>query len=538
MFEPVRSRTPVAAKKAIVIFSSSYPTPEVALPIDDRTPHLFVSHRRIEPPPGHSTLTLIPATGIQSIFKNLGTLRIRCREFSIARSIVIASPATSHIELLINTFYAVALGRSVTFFNGTREVSFCAVRRRLFRAVVAGPARILFGGMLTKLQRVCVRRPSGSLAVTKEASLFGIYTQAQSFSLPLDEVIQLPPAGSVYGNTRGFFLPAYSARGQRFTVKTTRHRLRDVSLHVESVAGAEVSCLLLNGRILSYPYLIVPQSSGGSYRILTGGHVTTLGCGICMLAYTSGYYHWLLEGVPRILDLIDDGIDFDCYPLILPPLTSFQRELLMLLGISPATQVVTVQGGDWCHVEDCIFPTAPFPFGALDLEDPSGQPDRELLLRVRERLLEKIPVLPDDEPSPSKIYVSRSRAAKRRFTDAAETAVSVLLESFGYRTVHLEEYPWATQVRLLRNADSIVGFHGAGLTNIVFSKARQLLEFTNPLEARPYFAIIAREMGIEYNSLVGTLEGFSPKFDNITVDLGLLRETLEAMETERSSTVA
>ncbi len=275
--------------------------------------------------------------------------------------------------------------------------------------------------------------------------------------------------------------------------------------------------ILPDGRILSYP---------------------SLGRGICMLAYTSGYYHWLLEGVPRILDLIDDGIDFDCYPLILPPLTSFQRELLMLLGISPTTQVVTVQEGDWCHVEDCIFPTAPFPFGALELEDPSGQPDRELLLRVRERLLEKIPVLPDDEPSPSKIYISRSRAAKRRFTDATEIAVSALLESFGYRTVHLEEYPWTTQVRLLRYADSIVGFHGAGLANIVFSKARQLLEFTNPLEARPYFAIIAREMGIGYNSLVGTLEGSSPKFDNITVDLDLLRETLEAMEAERSSTVA
>ena len=92
-----------------------------------------------------------------------------------------------------------------------------------------------------------------------------------------------------------------------------------------------------------------------------------------------------------------------------------------------------------------------------------------------------------------------------------ENAVKVLLEHFGYRTIYLEEYPWATQVRLLRSADSIVGFHGAGLANIIFSEARQLLEFTNPLEARPYFAIIAREMAIDYNSLVGTLEGFSPK---------------------------
>jgi capsular polysaccharide biosynthesis protein len=529
MFEPVRSQTPVAAK-AIVIFTSSYPTADVALSIDDRTSHLFVSHRTIEPPPGHSTLTLMQVTGLRMIVRNLGTLQTRCRDFSVERSIVLAAPSVSHIELLINSFYAIALGRPVTFFNGMSEVSFRSAGRRLFRAVLAGPARAIFGGVLTRLQRVRIRITSRSLPATKETSLFGLYTKAQSFSLPLDQVMLLPSEGSVYGNTRGFFLPAYSARGQRFAVKTTRHRLRDVSLHVESVAGAEVSCLLQNGRILSYPYLIVPWSSRGSYRISTRAHVMHLGCGVCMLAYASGYYHWLLEGVPRILDLIDDGVDFDRYPLILPPLTSFQRELLMLLGISPATQVVTVQAGDWCHVEDCIFPTAPFPFGVPELEDPSGQPDRGLLLRLRARLLEKIPVLPDDEPSPSKVYISRSRTAKRRFTDSTENAVKVLLEHFGYRTIYLEEYPWATQVRLLRSADSIVGFHGAGLANIIFSDARQLLEFTNPLEARPYFAIIAREMAINYNSLVGTLEGFSPKFDNIGIDLGLLRKTLKVMK--------
>ena len=256
------------------------------------------------------------------------------------------APSVSHIELLINSLYAIALGRPATFFKwDERGCRFASTGRRLFRAFLAGPARAIFGRVLTRLQQVRIRIKSRSLPATRESSLFGLYTKAQSFSLPLDQVVLLPPEGSVYGNTRGLFLPAYSARGQRFAVKTTRHRLRDVSLHVESVAGAEVSCLVQNGRILSYPYFIVPWSSRGSYRISTRAHVMHLGRGVCMLAYASGYYHWLLEGVPRILDLIDDGVDFDRYPLILPPLTSFQREILMLLGISPATQVVVVQAG-------------------------------------------------------------------------------------------------------------------------------------------------------------------------------------------------
>jgi hypothetical protein len=69
-----------------------------------------------------------------------------------------------------------------------------------------------------------------------------------------------------------------------------------------------------------------------------------------------------------------------------------------------------------------------------------------------------------------------------------------------------------------------VGFHGAGLTNILFSKAKSLLEFHNPLEARPYFAVMARELDIDYSYLVGSLEGASPNFDNITLALQTLRE--------------
>jgi capsular polysaccharide biosynthesis protein len=530
MFEPVLSQTPIAPKKTIVVFSSSYPTPDVALPIDDRTPYLFVSCRALEPPPGHSTLRLKAVTGIGEFISNLLTLRTRRRDLPVERSIVLMVPVVSHLDLLINVIYAIALGRPVTLFNGRSEMSFRGAHRNLSRAMLAVPARALFGGTLTRLRRVRGRRTNESFSATREASLFGHYTKAQSFSLPLDQVTLLPPGESVYGNVRGFFLPAYSARKQRFSVRTTRHRLRDVSLHVESVAGYEQSCLLQGGRLLTYPYLILPWHSRGSYSTSTRDQVTTLAGGICLLAYTTTYYHWLLEGVPRILDLIDDAIDFDRYPLILPPLPTFQRELLLLLGISPSTQVVTVDKGDWCHVEDCIFPTAPFAFGVPDLEDPSGQPERRVLQRVRERLLDKIPMLVEDESGPSKVYISRALAARRRFSDETEASVKELLESFGYRTLYLEEYPWEMQVRLLRFARSIVGFHGAGLTNIIFSEAKHLLEFTNPMEARPYFAVIAREMGIEYNTLVGSTEGLSPNFDNITIDLGALRDTLLSME--------
>ena len=197
-----------------------------------------------------------------------------------------------------------------------------------------------------------------------------------------------------------------------------------------------------------------------------------------MLHFTTSYYHWLVDGVPRILDLIDDGIDFNEYPLIMPPLDLFQRELLEILGIAPERQVLTLKKGDWCHVHDCIFPTAYFPFAAPGLDDYWTQPNGDTLRRIRERILTCIRKIAGENTNASKrLYVSRAKATRRKLTTQCEAAVRTVLESRGFQTIWLEHLPWVEQIRLISGAEFIVGVHGAGLTNILFGQSRALLEF-------------------------------------------------------------
>jgi capsular polysaccharide biosynthesis protein len=513
---------------AVFIFDSSYPTVDIALPIDDRKHHIVVSSRRIEPPPRHSCLQLKEEKGLYCILVNLRSLRDAWAKAAGERSIVVSAPEVRSAQLWLNIIYAFSLSRNVSFFDGKSCHSIRSIWRRLLKATIVASARTLLGGLNLRLKINRFNRGVRSLPgfSTREGNLFGLYTTRRSFSLPLDRVALLEDGKSLYGNTTGgWYLPAFSSRRQRYEVGTTRHALRDVTLHVETRAGAEVSALFQNEQILDYPYFLSRSRSRDSYPVSTRFMTTSVERGICLLAYTSGYYHWLLEGVPRILDVIDDGFDFDHYPLILPPLAPYQRQLLELLGIDADRQVITIGEGDWCHVDDCIFPTAYFPFGTPHLEDPSGQPSRALLLRVRERILERFPPLTaTGTNTPQKIYISRAKAAKRKLTPANEAAVVSVLEQAGYQTVYLEDLPWRTQVRLLAGAESIVGFHGAGLTNILFSKAKSLLEFHNPLEARPYFAVMARELDIDYAYLIGSLEGASPNFDNVTLTLQTLGE--------------
>ena len=364
---------------------------------------------------------------------------------------------------------------------------------------------------------------------TIEGKLFGLYTEADTFSFPANGNTRLSDAKSLYGShSDRWYLPDFSARGHRYATQTTRHALGQTILHVEAMpSGGEISAAFCKGRLLAYPYMVPPHPLRDRYAVSLRKNVRFIECGVCLLAFTSGYYHWLVEGLPRVLDVLDDGIDLNRYPLILPPLETYQREVLEMLGVDVERQVVSVGIGDWCHVQDCVFPTAYFPLGEAEIEDPSGQPNREMLLLIRERVLAKLPHR--EVTTPRRLHISRARAAKRKFTAATETALAGMLARAGFVTIYLEDMPWPEQVRLLSGAEYVAGFHGAGLTNILFGQLKGLLEFHNPMEARAYFAVIARELGIQYHFVVGALEGTSANFDNITLCLDEARQALERM---------
>jgi hypothetical protein len=523
----------------VFVFDSSYPSVDVALPIDDEAFHLFVSVRKIEPPPGHACVQLESEKNPRAVRRNLAAIRAARPSVGDGKCIVIASYAMRPEQLAVNAAYALSLSREVWFFDGLQFHPLRSILGKLFRAVLSGLARTLAGGFRQRLKTVLYNRRAHRLPGyrTPEGRLFGLYTSARSFSLTPDVVDLLDDGRCIYGeSTRGWYLPALSSRRQRYRVQTSRQRLQDVTLHVENLHGSEVSSLFQEGRILDYPYLLGRGRSRLSYPVSSRAGAKSVERGICLLAYTSGYYHWLLEGVPRLLDVIDEGFDFDRYPLILPPLAPFQRQLLELLGFDPNRQVITVGEGEWCHVRDCIFPTAYFPFGSPELDDPSGQPARDLLIRIRDRVIERLPPPPSDgTPTPRRVYISRSKAAKRKFTAETEAAIRATLQKAGFEAICLEDLPWSAQVQTLANAEFIAGMHGAGLSNILFTKARSLLEFHNPLETRAYFAVLARELDIDYGYVVGGLKGNSPNFDNVTIDTASVERMLLRLESRRKN---
>jgi capsular polysaccharide biosynthesis protein len=519
--------------RSVFIFDSSYPCVDIALPIDDAEKHVVISDRDIEAPPGHRSLKLEDFTSFTAFRRNLRRLRTAWSHADGERCIVIASSAVRKEQILVNSLCALSLTRNVVLFDGVSSVALLRSWRFILGSAVRVLGRRILGGLKARIEKERFNRSVRSRpdAATPEGRLFGLYNRDRSFSLPLDTIVQEPDGCSTYGEqSHGWYLPAFSNRLRCYAVQTTRHSLRDVTFHVEDAGGSAERLLFKNGRILDYPYLLGRVRRNARYLVSTRNEDNSIERGIDLLHFTSGYYHWLVEGVPRILDLIDDGVDFDRYPLIMPPLEAFHRQLLEVLGISPDNQVVTVCMGDWCHVGECIVPTANFPFAAPEVDDFSGQPDGSLLRRIRERILERIasPSM-DNTNAPRRLYISRAKAIRRKLIVQNEAAVRSILESEGFRTVFLEDLPWVEQVMLVSGAEFIVGLHGAGLSNILFAKTGSLLEFQNPLEARAYFAVMARELNMRYAYIVGKLDGPSSNFDNITIDPEALKNMLNRL---------
>lgn len=115
---------------------------------------------------------------------------------------------------------------------------------------------------------------------------------------------------------------------------------------------------------------------------------------------------------------------------------------------------------------------------------------------------------------PKRIYIDRSKGNKRNVVNSDE--VKNFMEENNFDLVRLEEFSFIEQVNLFRNAQVVIGLHGAGLTNIAFcAKGTNVLEVFPPLCATPAFAKLAISRGLQYSNIVGLDTEFDiPNYDN------------------------
>lgn len=137
----------------------------------------------------------------------------------------------------------------------------------------------------------------------------------------------------------------------------------------------------------------------------------------------------------------------------------------------------------------------------------------------------------DFQPQPAinsakRIFLNRSKSRGRYLANLKE--VIVVLKDFDFQVVDSDLLELQEQMDLFAQARSVIGVHGAGLTNLIFRRNQELnlLELFPPDYLHPHYVWLCHAFGYGYDALVGTRGEDGQSF---VVDLNRLRKKVANM---------
>ena len=203
-------------------------------------------------------------------------------------------------------------------------------------------------------------------------------------------------------------------------------------------------------------------------------------------AWSAGHYHWFTEVVPKLLLIEAQAREF----VLLLPDTPYVRtigiESIKLLGVLFA---------DVQWMEDSAFYEVPDLYYISRIAAP-GQVNDSLMQEINLRLVTK------ELRAKRRFYVSRSDAKIRKVLNEEE--LEPVLTNHGYEIIRPEGRSLAQQINLFSKCDSLLGIHGAGLTNCLFMPPGGTVIELLKREPNHGYWHLASSLGHQYFYLHGT----------------------------------
>ncbi len=230
---------------------------------------------------------------------------------------------------------------------------------------------------------------------------------------------------------------------------------------------------------------------------------------------SNNYYHWLVDVLPTIRELSHSPKPIDYYFTYND--TKFHRQSLLQLGIRPEQIIPATR---YAHIEadELLFP--------MSERSPcfAGQHDY-----LRDRYANENDAIAAPFGSGGRhVYISRARCRWRQVVNECELLEQ--LKPLGFSAHTLEELSFREQVSLFQQADVIVGPHGAGFANMIFSKpGTKMIELATAFRAHPCFYHLAMSCGHDYRALFCEPVNGRRSESNLSVDPNQVAGLVEAM---------
>jgi hypothetical protein len=195
----------------------------------------------------------------------------------------------------------------------------------------------------------------------------------------------------------------------------------------------------------------------------------------------TNYYHFTVEHLPKLraIEWYQKKTGRDPTLILPSEPPSWMWDLLRILGVDLDNCIPW--DGSYAEVERLIVPSHPS-------RDPTPATCRWLRDQVFDGISDR-----HGSRDGERIFVSRRKADDRDVLN--EEAVMEVLKEYGFQRYVLEDMPVAEQALLFDAADAVVAPHGAGLTNIIYSRDICVIELS-PID--PAYVIIADRLDHEY----------------------------------------
>lgn len=225
------------------------------------------------------------------------------------------------------------------------------------------------------------------------------------------------------------------------------------------------------------------------------------------------YYHYLVDYLMNIFSFNED--EYHDLPIItIETQHQFQEEALRIFGIKD--RVVALQHLSSVKVKNLIIPKKSVMGAGHVMNKTAFQ-------RIYDYTRRNLDVQQNNR---RRIFISRNKASTRRAINEIEAAH--LLHDFGFEFVELENLSLQSQIEMFYEAEAIAGIHGAGFTNMIFTRPGcKIIEFMPEDKWQPgFFRNMSRGLGHFHESIPA--QG-SFNSTSIVIDLEKLKSVAERL---------
>lgn len=207
----------------------------------------------------------------------------------------------------------------------------------------------------------------------------------------------------------------------------------------------------------------------------------------------SNYYHWMHEAVPR-LQILKEKELLGKYELVWigrNNLRSYHKESLIALGINPSTIIYIDQ---LVHFERLAFLSI-LHCGAFHHEQSVYLNRHFSALKAKEE---------QTLGTSKRIFLARRYGTVRAL--ACEKQENMICKQLDLVKIYMDNYSVGQQVKIMSEADYVLGPHGAALTNVVgLSSGARVVEMMPRNSIHPLYWYLSAISNLKYSMVVSEI---------------------------------